>query len=801
MILRSLNLENFKQYDQLQIEFRDGLTGIVGKNGAGKSTLFEAVLICFFGSSNTDKEYYKSAFADAKAKVKLELVFEINNQTYQLVREFRGKVLTHHANLYDAQKNLLATSASAVNNQIAEIIGMDKEAFTRSIFSGQKELGILSSTRGEERKKMVRKMTGLNKLDKIQKLIREDRNSFKRQIEGQEALLLSAEEVKESKKVEKEAKEVLANKNKELKKLMASFKTKNEAYLKHKSSYDSLSESSKLFNSISTQIGRGEEKVIAYKKELEQKLAEEKNLVLLQKDIKTKAPQIKKFEAQKKELSFQNQIQEKYNRKVELENKKIGYAERLAEIQKNIKTLEKVLAPQKELEDKVKAFDKKVHEQTSLVTHLQVNIKDLRQAQGRIQGKIDVRQKQLRDIEKIGKEADCPTCLQPLIHSYDQTLEKLNAEIASYEKEHILALDKQVREAEQKQEAAQKQLDKVRKEEGILKIELSKLVEKQKEINAQGEALEKGQQMVKDIDQQIAALGKLKYNPADHEKLRTTVSAFEPEYLSYNISVAKVAQLDSIRKSMEEIKAGVKSGETWIASQNKELKKLKFSPQQFAEAKSVMDNLEEEKEVLRNQKEELEQSKNKIQNQIVRLEETMDGQNKIKAAIATKRADYQQLNSLDGIFQGFNTYVLERIKPTITQHAGSLFNRITKGRYEGIHVDNNFEFQIYDDGSYYPISRFSGGEIDLANLCLRIGISKAISELSGSSYSISFLGFDEIFGSQDEGRRMEIMYALDHLKEQYRQIYIISHIDEVQDHFEHILQVSKEGEGSRVSWV
>ena len=106
-----------------------------------------------------------------------------------------------------------------------------------------------------------------------------------------------------------------------------------------------------------------------------------------------------------------------------------------------------------------------------------------------------------------------------------------------------------------------------------------------------------------------------------------------------------------------------------------------------------------------------------------------------------------------------------------------------------------------EDGAYFPITRFSGGEVDLANLCLRIGISRAIAELSGSEEGLSFLGFDEIFGSQDEDRRFEILKALDHLKEQYRQIYIVSHINSIKEHFPEILEVRKTPSGSQTNWM
>jgi len=54
---------------------------------------------------------------------------------------------------------------------------------------------------------------------------------------------------------------------------------------------------------------------------------------------------------------------------------------------------------------------------------------------------------------------------------------------------------------------------------------------------------------------------------------------------------------------------------------------------------------------------------------------------------------------------------------------------------------------------------------------MRIAISKTLNELSGR---VGFLAFAEVFGRQDEERCFEIMEAFHTIKEQYRQILLIS---------------------------
>lgn len=97
---QNLELRNYKQYKELSLPFREGLVGIIGRNGAGKSTLFDAILYCLFGRDENRKDLIRSAFSSSKADVRLELQFQIGEQSYLVKREFRGKALTTNAELF-----------------------------------------------------------------------------------------------------------------------------------------------------------------------------------------------------------------------------------------------------------------------------------------------------------------------------------------------------------------------------------------------------------------------------------------------------------------------------------------------------------------------------------------------------------------------------------------------------------------------------------------------------------------------------------------------------------------------------
>jgi exonuclease SbcC len=119
---------------------------------------------------------------------------------------------------------------------------------------------------------------------------------------------------------------------------------------------------------------------------------------------------------------------------------------------------------------------------------------------------------------------------------------------------------------------------------------------------------------------------------------------------------------------------------------------------------------------------------------------------------------------------------------------------MTDSRYGGIELDEDYEMQIYDGQDKYPLSRFSGGESDLANLSLRLAISRVLADRSGND--INFLILDEIFGSQDQVRKRNIMSTLNRLERQFHQIILISHIDDTKDLMSNVITVKELEDGT-----
>jgi len=118
---------------------------------------------------------------------------------------------------------------------------------------------------------------------------------------------------------------------------------------------------------------------------------------------------------------------------------------------------------------------------------------------------------------------------------------------------------------------------------------------------------------------------------------------------------------------------------------------------------------------------------------------------------------------------------------------------MTDGKYSLVELDDNYDLRVMDGGQFFGVERFSGGEKDLANLCLRLAISLALTDSAGLSRS--FVILDEVFGSQDSERKDLIIKALGNLKNRFPQILLITHIEDIRDQVEELVEVRPTGRG------
>jgi exonuclease SbcC len=171
----------------------------------------------------------------------------------------------------------------------------------------------------------------------------------------------------------------------------------------------------------------------------------------------------------------------------------------------------------------------------------------------------------------------------------------------------------------------------------------------------------------------------------------------------------------------------------------------------------------------------------------------------VKRNEQSERARAEELLHLTDALKAFRVDLTSRIVPMLSETASRLMAELTGQRYARLQLNEDYEMSIIDGGQAHPLARFSGGETDVASLCLRLAISRVIAERSGGG--VNFLVLDEVFGSQDQERKKSILQLLERLRGQFPQILLITHIDDIKDMLGAVITVSEEGEGSAVRVV
>ena len=790
MILCSLKLENFKRYKEFNIEFFEGLTGFIGKNGSGKSTIFDAVFFALYGDLRTKnaKSYIRHVNSDEKSVVRVELVFEITQGQYKIIREFRGKTLSAKAYLYDSAEELIANGSKEVDKAIQSLIGMEKNAFIHTVFASQKELTNLSQLDNESRKKIIRKLLGLEKIDGIEKKVRENLTNLRRDSKSFLELLLSKDDETQIQD--------------ELKDIKLKLEEKNELIQKYQLEYKDIS---KEYNAIYNRI-----KELQNQKDTLQLI--KKDLSLIEQKIKINLEHINKTSIELESLNDKKKIYKEKQGIIEAFAKLEITLKQQEQFKENFLKQEGLLKEQSRLRIEFKRVREEIHELNVCIVEKQSHEKDLENLNTQVKVAqesvklieneekyysneiagidtlINQHENKIKNLKELGKESNCPTCTRPLLDEYDNVLHSLNEEINKIYAIKKIDLNVELTKRIQKKNKTVKYKDDLIKTLNDKTTLLKIIDDKIQRLNALQFVLKDIEKVGRKNNEELSKIKDIKYDKIMYNSLQEQHKSMRIEY-------------ESVLKLGEQINN--------IPKYKKELEVLQDDEVNFTEKKlSILNLIKIDKydEIMHEDSEKLYKmvglKKEQIQSVLAKeekkyeqengnlkvLKEKIDSDKKNKIKLKAKQDNIDDFEKIKYNLMEFKTKINSKITPRISQIASSMFDNITNGKYQHVEVTSEFDFNIYDNGKSYPIERFSGGEVDLANLVLRIAISKTLSELNGST-QLGFLAFDEVFGSQDENRRKKIMSAFSTIKEEYRQIFLISHETEIKELFEYFVEI------------
>jgi exonuclease SbcC len=793
--INSIRLQNFRQHAETSISFETGLTGIIGANGTGKSTLLEAIAWALYGSSAArgTRESIKFLRAPQRAPVRVELEFELGAHQYRVVRSLTN------AELYlDRAAAPIANSTTGVTEVLRRRLGMSREEFFNTYFTGQKELSVMASMGPTDRAAFLSRLLGYERLKVAQEIARDRRKAIVAESTGVRAGMPDPDTVQ---KAASESRIQLADAAKRLEKSQSKAAETTAGVEKLTPQWEDAQVERDRLQRVDSDLRVAESDEVARKRELERQDRELAELASAQTEMAKLRASIEPLLPVRAELETMDRLAREEGRRQTLARQERDLTSELTAMRERRGQLETAPALEKETTTELKrrrtdftAAEKKheaartewvrdAQEVSTKIESLKASIADYRH------------QKEL--LLKEGENGTCPICSKPLGDHYQEVLSHLEGQIESQTQEEaylrkrstqLKVAPKDVNEAEAKKRDAADTVARLEKKLGKIQLgvqELAKIetdladreakyaavvaelaevpggyvAERHAELRKQAAELQQLESRVSKLAGAVEREGQLRL---DRERSAKALAEVAARLVELRASRAKMAGAE---KRFEKVRAAYDAAVALLRTADLDLATAKAKHASAVSAVEVA-----------------ERAMIDLERAIARLEE-----------LNRERRLHEEL---DRAYADLRTDLNQQLRPEISDRASLLLAELTDGRYDEFELDESYNIVLLEDG--LPKQVISGGEQDLANLVLRIAISEMIAERAGQPLSLLIL--DEVFGSLDESRRTNVVALLRRLHERFEQVIVITHVDLDNPDVEHLIRVSydKETGTSRV---
>jgi exonuclease SbcC len=196
-MLKTLSLKNFKTYDSASINFKSGVTAIIGENGIGKSTILQAIEYALYGKVKTHGRFFGTKFTPDigtaliqtnknSASVKLTFTSPITKKDYTVTRKITHKGAK--AQLLEDGRTL-TSGITAVNRTVESLIGADIDSFSAIAYVRQGEISSLTLAPPSEREGVINSILNLEIYGEAAKKAGEEKRQLERKVDELEVQL------------------------------------------------------------------------------------------------------------------------------------------------------------------------------------------------------------------------------------------------------------------------------------------------------------------------------------------------------------------------------------------------------------------------------------------------------------------------------------------------------------------------------------------------------------------------------------------------------------------------------------
>ena len=797
MILDRLELSNFKRFRHEEICFKDGITGILGNNGTGKSSIVQAIFFALYGVQATgiSADYIVSSFAGPREKCEVRLDFRIGGDTYTVVRTFKkGKTVSHDASFHKNGK-LMATGVGPVETEVKRTLGMGPVDFKNTIYAGQKDLLTLLENTPGKRKEWFLRALGIDYLKSgSDTILKEQIDAKGGELTGREGELRAM--------AGRQSEEDLANLRASVKKFHATIAEHEQVRELRKKQRAELD---------------GKQKVLAEKKLAYNRLLQQQQNLAKERDADT--AQAKNLEAQ---LAVIADEQAEYDRlrpvvgshdevrqRLDLlRQKKEKFLRLDAELGFAMKQIADLTAREEAQEAQIRALDADTKKKSELVATLRTALGAGDIAEDRLDSAVNYRLAEInkrsgtlaaqlaqyqaerekiaadqKTIRKAGADGVCPLCRQKLGEHFGSIDAEFSARLQELEGKAVADLGRQEKLIKEKTgiDALKTSLDTVR----TLDAKLRQKPAYEQEIALLAAQRKKKEDEEHAIRNALTGLGYREevFNACEQESVG--VQKVQMRFIELG---KKIGQGLMVKEHLAGLAAKIAGRDADLKKLAEDIKGAAFDPEEATELDAHVAGtdaaLRNEEVVIAGATRDLHHAEEKIA-EYKRAEAQIAALQKQAGEL---RDEIELLKLTRTLIAEYVVYLMQVVRSRLEGEVSRIISEITGGRYEQVLLDEDFNLLVRDVDNDFPIDRFSGGEQDDIAVALRIALSRYLAELH-QVHESTFLIFDEIFGSQDEERRNNLLTALRTQESRFPQILIISHIAEMQGEFANTLMV------------
>jgi exonuclease SbcC len=756
MLIKRLYLRNFRVYeDELDLQLPPGLVGIYGSNGSGKSTLLEAILFTLWGKARTTKEQVRSSGTGGDCVTEVE--FEHEGHLYLVRRTLKGvnSNVTVEA-LCDGA--LMSTGVRDAQQYVESVLGMDDAAFRASVFTEQKQLAAFSNHAPADRRRLVMQLLGITPLDSARDAARRDARSLTSDHDRLRGMLPDLAQL------ETEAADAQAGADAAGAKAGSEGQAAEAAEARlaaARQHFDTVDARRQEYDALVLEGRAVREHLDNAKRSAEVRRGELAQLATLEDQLGAAALDAAGGDEAEAHLGLLAAV---VRARAALDSLVVGPEPDSPDPLPAAAASERLAADRESL-----AADR------ALLSAAESEVERARQAVDR--------------SSALSGEADCPLCGQSLGDAFET--------VQGHRVDELSQAQARMDEIATAVSGGTRSLAKAERK----CAELSGALERARATRAEWEqAASRRHDAAAALDTAwtAAVTGGAGSGAAptlpDLEAATASAKARRDAIRQAEGTLQRIrGRLESrpgIEKGLADDLAEIDTSQGRVEALREKVRALGFDKAQLDQAREGRDAAERSARLTGEQAREAAVLAAGAQARAAAASAKLAGAREQHDKLADLALDARHVGRTADLLSDFRNTVVASVGPRLAMEAAQLFGELTDSEYEKLEVDpDNYELQIVDGGHLYPLDRFSGSEIDLANLALRVAISEHIHFQSGGS--VGLLVLDEVFGPLDEDRKSRMLLALERLKGRFRQVLVVTHDADIKEQLPSAVEVVK----------